>query len=116
MTRYVAFLRAVNVGNRQMKMERLREQLELLGLENVATYIASGNAIFETDTDDIPALERRIEAQLEEGFGFDVPTLIRTEDELIAVANTQPFGAAADHDEAVVYVAFLRGDAPCGRD
>lgn len=48
MTRYVAFLRAVNVGKRTVKMEDLRRQLDTAGFKNVTTYIQSGNVMFES--------------------------------------------------------------------
>jgi uncharacterized protein (DUF1697 family) len=46
--KYVAFLRAVNVGGRIVKMERLRKIFEELKFKNVKTFIQSGNVIFET--------------------------------------------------------------------
>lgn len=111
MNYYVAFFRAVNVGRRQVNMGQLRAELESLGLRNVSTYIASGNALFEADETDTAVLERRIEERLQDAFGFDVPTLIRPATDLPALAAADPFGAAAAHADAIVYVAFLR-DAP----
>ena len=58
MTRCVAFLRAVNVGGRTVKMEALRAAFEALGFEPVQTFIASGNVIFETRARGLAALER----------------------------------------------------------
>ena len=46
--RLVAFLRAINVGGHNVKMDRLRELFEALGLSNVETFIASGNVIFDS--------------------------------------------------------------------
>ena len=43
---YVALLRGINVGGRNVKMDRLREIFESLGFSNVETFIASGNVIF----------------------------------------------------------------------
>ncbi len=55
--KYVAFLRAVNVGGRLVKMDVLRGIFEKLGLTEVSTFIASGNVIFESDgaPDDLEA-------------------------------------------------------------
>jgi uncharacterized protein (DUF1697 family) len=75
--RQVAFLRAVNLGGRTVKMERLKTSFEALALDNVATFIASGNVIFDSRRR-APALERAIEAQLERDFGFTVTTMIRS--------------------------------------
>lgn len=105
---YAAFFRAVNVGRRQVNMGELRTHLESLGLQNVSTYIASGNALFESAETDTAALERRIEERLQDAFGFDVPTLIRSASELPVLAAADPFGSAAKHDDAIVYIAFLR--------
>ena len=46
--RYVALLRAINVGGRTVKMDRLRVLFEEMKLQNVQTYIASGNVIFDS--------------------------------------------------------------------
>lgn len=48
MTRYFAFLRAINVGGHVVKMDRLRQVFESLAFSNVETFIASGNVIFES--------------------------------------------------------------------
>ncbi len=47
MPRYVAFLRAVNVGGRTVKMDLLRELFAQLQFKNIETFIASGNVIFD---------------------------------------------------------------------
>ena len=49
MTRYVAFLRAINVGGHVVKMEALRKLFESMGFQRVETYIASGNVIFDSE-------------------------------------------------------------------
>ncbi len=109
MTRYTAFLRAINVGgHRKIKMADLRTQLEALALENVATLIASGNVVFDATESDPAVLEQRIEAQLAEANGFEVPTFVRTGQDLTALAAADPFGAEAAHEDATTYLAFLR--------
>ena len=50
-SRLFAFLRAINVGGRTVKMERLRREFEFLGFSGVDTFIASGNVIFEARDD-----------------------------------------------------------------
>lgn len=64
MPRYVAFLRAINVGGRTVKMDRLREIFESLGLGDVETFIASGNVIFRSRSTKPQALEKKIERSL----------------------------------------------------
>ena len=104
--RYIAFLRAINVGGHVVKMDRLRKLFEGEGFTNVETFIASGNVIFDgsgrTDT-----LERGIEKMLKVALGYEVSTFVRTGAELRAVAAHEPFSAAA-LDRAVAFnVAFL---------
>lgn len=109
MTRYTAFLRAINVGgHHKIKMADLRDQLEAIDLQNVATLIASGNVVFDAPESDPATLEQRIEAQLAEANGFEVPTFVRTAEEVVALATADPFGPEANHDDATVYVGFLR--------
>ena len=108
MFRYIALLRAINVGGHTVKMERLRQLFEALGFTRVETFIASGNVIFETRRTTVPALEKKIERHLRAALGYEVTTFIRTPAELAAVAAQQPFApgdvAAPDHS---VYVIFL---------
>ena len=92
MFRFIAFLRAINVGRgRTVKMQSLRQVFESLGLSRVATFIASGNVIFEATTRDTKTLERKIEKRLREALGYEVPTFIRREAELAKIANYRPF-------------------------
>lgn len=60
MSRYIALLRAINVGGHTVKMDRLRTLFAQVGLANVETFIASGNVIFDTPIQDTRALEQRI--------------------------------------------------------
>ena len=108
MARYVAFLRAINVGGHTVKMAELKRLFEEMGLEEVSTFIASGNVIFESRARDVAALERKIEKGLEKALGYAVATFLRSTKELAAVAEHDPFPEARD---ATVYVTFLR-EAP----
>jgi len=110
MTRYVAFLRAINVGGHTIKMAELRALFAALGFAQVATFIASGNVIFESDSDQPPALEQMIEQHLHQSLGYKVATFLRTTDEVAAIAQYQPFPAAAAADTSTLYAAFLRAE------
>jgi len=101
MTRYIALLRAINTPPRHVKMDELRGLFESLGFDNVATVIASGNVVF--DTEDDPDLIPMIEEALEAGLGFEVPTFLRTGAEVFEVANRRPFTEEAGEIE----VSFL---------
>ena len=72
--RYIAFLRAVNVGGRVVKMPVLKKAFESLQLSNVETFIASGNVVFETAASDVLKVERKIESRLREALGYEVTT------------------------------------------
>ena len=91
MTRYVAFLRAINVGGRRVKMDHLRKLFEALGTSNVETFIASGNVIFDSEADDPRVLERKIEDHLQESLGYEVATFVRSTSELAGIARYRPF-------------------------
>ena len=105
MPRYFAFLRGINVGGHRVKMGRLRELVEELGFEHVETFIASGNVIFSSASQDVHTMEERIARHLQEALGYAVPTLIRSQSELESIATFEPSGSApADHS---VYVIFL---------
>ena len=108
MPKYVAFLRAINVGGHTVKMDDLRRRFESLGLSDVETFIASGNVIFDSPRAGAKALEREIESSLEQALGYKVATFLRTTRELAAVARHKPFAAAELEAEGnVLYVAFL---------
>ena len=111
MPRYVAFLRAINVGGHVVKMDRLRDIFAALGLKNVETFIASGNVLFDSPSKSGATHERRIEKHLEAALGYEVSTFIRPLAELGEVLVRHPFADAA-RDAHALYVGFLK--APIG--
>lgn len=105
-TRYVALLRAINVGGRVVKMDRLRSIVESMGFERVATFIASGNVLFDADETDGAALEQRLEREFRASLGYDVATFIRTPAELEKIATPRIFKRAPIPSST--YVMFFR--------
>ena len=105
--RYVAFLRAVNVGKRIVKMERLKASCEALDLANVATFIASGNVVFDARRG-AAGLEAAIEQKLHADFGFVVETMIRSIDELRDVQAYVACRRLAGEPGVSLYVGFLK--------
>jgi uncharacterized protein (DUF1697 family) len=85
MPRYIAFLRAINVGGRVTPMARLRSIFEAMEFDDVSTYIASGNVLFAS-TKKEPTLVRAIESTLAKKLGYEVNPFLRTEEEVIALA------------------------------
>ena len=109
MQRYIAFLRAINVGGHTVKMERLRELFAELGYARVETFIASGNVIFDSAETSSAVLERAIEQHLERALGYAVATFLRPPAELDAIVRYQPFAAADAAAPNALYVGFLGG-------
>lgn len=90
MARHVAFLRAVNVSPRWVKMERLRELLSDKGFGDVATHIQSGNVRFDTTLRSRPKIVAALESAMEAEFGFPVPVVLRSPaqlDEIVSAAT-----------------------------
>lgn len=107
MTRYIAFLRAINVGGHAVRMEALRSSFEDLGFEKVQTFIASGNVIFGSRSKSVPRLAERIEKHLADILGYEVATFIRTDAEVAAIARSSPFAPAAMQSAGAVCVGLL---------
>lgn len=113
MHHYVAFLRGINLGNRRIKMEKLRALFEELRFANVETFIASGNVIFSSRSADSKKMEKQIQVHLKKSLGYAVDTFIRTREELAAVAAFRPFQASElDHPDHTVHVGFFNGILP----
>src|SRR5882724_3214175 len=91
MPKYVAFLRAINVGGHTVKMDYLRSLFEGVGFASVETFIASGNVIFVSKSRNTTLLERKVEKHLREILGYEVRTFVRATSELAVVANYKPF-------------------------
>jgi uncharacterized protein (DUF1697 family) len=104
--RYIAFLRAINVGGHVVKMDRLRKLFEGQGFTNVETFIASGNVIFD-GAGHADALERAIETMLKDALGYEVSTFVRTGAELRALAAHDAFTPSAIDKATAFNVAFL---------
>jgi uncharacterized protein (DUF1697 family) len=107
MARFIAFLRAINVGGHTVKMDDLRRLFESLGFSRVETFIASGNVVFETTSRNTRALEKKIEKRLKEALGYEVATFIRTDAELADTANYQPFRPSELEAAVALNIAFL---------
>jgi uncharacterized protein (DUF1697 family) len=89
-------------------MDVLREVFSGLGFDNVETFIASGNVIF--DTRRRAGLAAAIEEELEQALGFDVPVFLRTGSEVVAVTECRPFADVSDQAE----ISFLPAEPSSG--
>jgi uncharacterized protein (DUF1697 family) len=106
-TRYVALLRAINVGGRVIKMDQLRKIFGVLGVSNVATFIASGNVLFESGKSP-EHLEATIEKTLRGELGYEVTTMVRTLEEVGAVVSHATKQGIAPVAGVMLYIGFLK--------
>jgi uncharacterized protein (DUF1697 family) len=105
----ISILRGINVtGHRLIRMPDLKKLYEEIGFVGVKTYIQSGNVIFNADElltgKEIAAI---IEKAIMQQFGFDVPVIIRTPDEIAAVIRSNPFQNADGTVADKIYITFL---------
>ena len=107
MPRFIAFLRAINVGGHNVTMSELRGAFETLGLKEVETFIASGNVIFASRAKDTRSLQQKIENQLLRSLGYEVKAFLRTIPEVAAIARYKPFDESRLSSAAALNVAFL---------
>jgi uncharacterized protein (DUF1697 family) len=106
MNRYALLIRGINVGTKNsLPMANLRAMLEEIGCSQVRTYVQSGNAVFAT-TLAKTALTKRVEAALERFMGRPIATVLRSQRELEAILDANPFGETASHP-AYLCVTFL---------
>lgn len=98
--RYIALLRAVNVGGRRVTMKELKEEAEKLGYTNARTLVASGNLVFDTKKTPDAKLETTLEAAIEKTFGLFSDVMVRNPDEWAAIIKANPFRKKAKDDPA----------------
>ena len=110
MSRYVALLRAINVGKRQVPMSDLKALANELGLANARTYLASGNLLFETDKPPAWA-ETQLEAALEQRFGFNVEVMVRSQAQWADYARGNPMPRESEASPNLVMISVGKRDA-----
>ncbi len=109
MAAYAALLKGINLGgHHRVAMAELRDVCTGLGLENVATYVQSGNVVLSSPRRDAVALAADLEVALAGAFGFDVPVIVRSGAQLQAVVVHNPF-VQAGKDASELSVGFLAG-------
>jgi len=107
-TRYVALLRAVNVGGRnKISMAELRSAVEDAGHTDVTTYIQSGNVLFRSGAPR-HGLASDIERVLEQRFGLPIVVVVRSHAQLRSVVRKAPASFGASPQEHHSDVIFLR--------
>ena len=111
MHRYVAFLRGMNLGRRRIKNLELCAVFEGMGFESVAAFLASGNVVFEAEEGDAGVVAEMIEVGLQRALGYEVPTFLRSADEVRVIAGYEPFSGFSGERSGKLQVAMLK-DAP----
>lgn len=108
MTTYISILRGINVsGQKLIKMDALRKSYENLGFRSVTTYVQSGNVVFTGNKVEPDELAKTITRQIEKDFGFDVPIIVLTIDNLKQIIDRNPFLKDSDKDKTFLHVTFL---------
>jgi uncharacterized protein (DUF1697 family) len=116
MPSYAAFLRGMNVGVHRITNEDLREVFARIGFAAVRTFRASGNVVFDAGAEPAAELAGRIEHGLAAELGYAVPTFVRGERELRAIAVLEPFPAEVVRASAgKLQVALLAKAPPAGK-
>jgi len=102
-TAYVALLRAVNLGGRQLKMDDLKLIADELGLGSPRTFIASGNLLFLSEKREA-ALKRQLEAALGEHMNSAVGVMVRTAEEMAETAAASPFASEPSNKVVAIFL------------
>lgn len=92
-------------------MDHLRRLFENLDFQNVETFIASGNVIFESSSKNPKLLEKKIESHLLKALGYDVVTFVRSMRQLGAISMFRPFPDDEVEEAHALYIGFFR-DTP----
>ena len=107
---FVAFLRGINVsGQKIIKMEDLKKMFESLRYKHVTTYIQSGNVVFGSNISSSESLRKEIEKRIMKEFGFEVPVIVKTIQELEEVIKKNPYQNVRLKKDEKLHVSFLGG-------
>lgn len=106
----VSLLRGVNLGNRRIQMQPLCALYESLGLKNVRHLLQSGNVVFRCTPREFSRVGARIEAAIEEKFGFRSAVILRTAQEMEQIVAATPFAGRTGLDPGRIVVHFLPAD------
>ncbi len=110
--KYIAILRGINVGGkRKILMADLKAMFQKMGFTDLSTYIQSGNIIFHSDKNRKPQeLSKEIQHEIANTFGFEVPVIIRTPEQISLAIQSNPF-YSSEEDIPHLHLTFL-GDSP----
>jgi uncharacterized protein (DUF1697 family) len=108
MTTFVALLRGINVaGQKRIRMAELQKSCEALGLNQVRTYLQSGNIVFRASQSDPRKLAMTLRKRIAKDFGHDVEVLDLPAKDLNRVAKSNPLRPRSGDDETLFHATFL---------
>ena len=108
MHNYIAFLRAINVGGHNIKMDYLKLLFKKMGFSNAETFIASGNVIFESNEEDRLKIENTIEKYLLKSLGYNTAAFLRTSEELKHIIKYKAFPPVKYDEAAANNIGFIK--------
>lgn len=108
MKKYIALLRGINIsGKNKISMSELKKEFEILGYEDVITYLNSGNVIFKTNKDDESTIVKTIHKMIEEKFNIDIPIYIIKASQLKELLDNQPEWWGTSNKEIYDNIIFI---------
>lgn len=108
MKTYIAILRGINVsGKNKIRMKDLAAMLNKLGLQNIRTYIQSGNILFEHEEKPERHFEALINSAIRDEYGYGIPVIVMSREYLRKVVDDNPFLKREDVDPNTLHVTFL---------
>jgi uncharacterized protein (DUF1697 family) len=109
MASYIALLHSVTIGDgRRLVMSEWRTMMEAIGLGNPRTWVATGNALFESGKVTTAQLENCLEAAFAQSFGRPVDTIVKTAAHWTRLVADNPFPDEAARDGARLAVRVMR--------
>jgi uncharacterized protein (DUF1697 family) len=106
MATYLSILRGINVsGQKTIKMDALKALYESIGFKNITTYIQSGNVVFESKP--LKNMDEYIKHKIADKFGFEVPIIILTKEEIQSIVESNPFLKEKNIELDKLHITFL---------
>jgi len=106
--KFIALLRGINVGgHKKVPMATLKSLLESMNFSSVKTLLNSGNVVFESSETSPDDLADKLSAAIESIFGFPVPVIVRTTDDIRSIIDLNPFAHIEVHKDIRLYVTFM---------
>ncbi|MCL9804547.1 DUF1697 domain-containing protein [Flavobacterium amniphilum] len=108
MKTHLALLRGINVsGHNMIKMDDLKTLLDRMGFQNVRTYIQSGNVFVDSEEEHGATVGFKIKQEIFKEWGYDVPIIVITKEDLEACLNNNPYLKEKEADTKKLYFTFI---------